>query len=375
MDRISLYWFSRWRRIRPFCIPLIIVMAVRVIGAIWFYRDMVTPGSGFYFAWLDVNRNLIPASSRWLFLFNAGDSFLFPLVAMFGYTHSRYVFLPAYPVLIRFVGSVVGDYWFGAFLVTQVFALASIVMFQLLAEQYMESREALYAAILMGTFPYVSVFTTLGYSEALFLFSTIAAWYFHKKESFGVSMILAGLACLTRIYGFLILLPIFLDMIRSKRYRRLLYLLIPCVFIGSWLLYCYLSTGDPLISWTEERAVYYVIGTNLGLAQTIWVQLTHGIPGSGLDPAVLISFVLFTFLAVRVWRVDQYLWTYTVVTFGLLAFAVTSHITLLRYMSFIFPIWLTIKVRNTLVAAVCVAFFVPVTFLLWLYAITVFFVG
>ena len=351
------------------------MIAIRVIGAIWFYRDMVTSGSGFYFAWLDVNRNLIPASSRWLFLFNAGDSFLFPLVAMFGYMPSRYVFLPAYPILIRFVSLAVGDYWFGAFLVTQIFALASIVMFQLLAEQYMGPREALYAALLMGTFPYVSVFTTLGYSEALFLFSTVAAWYFHKKESFGVSSILAGLASVTRIYGFLILLPIFLGMVRLKRYRRLFYLLIPCVFIGSWLLYCYLSTGDPFVSWTEERAVYYVIGANLGLAQTIWVQLTHGIPRSGLDPAVLISFVLFTFLAVRVWRVEQFLWTYTVVTFGLLTFAVTSHITLLRYMSFIFPIWLTIKVRNPLVAAVCLAFFVPVTFLLWLYAITVFFVG
>ena len=63
------------------------------------------------------------------------------------------------------------------------------------------------------------------------------------------------------------------------------------------------------------------------------------------------------------------------VVFSLLTFAVTSHITLLRYMSFIFPIWLSIKVRNMLVAAVCLAFFVPVTFLLWLYAITVFFVG
>jgi uncharacterized membrane protein (UPF0136 family) len=273
------------------------------------------------------------------------------------------------------VGAALGDYWFGAFLVTQIFALASIVMFQLLAEQYMEQREALYATLLMGTFPYVSVFTTLGYSEALFLFSTVAAWYFNKKRSFGASSMLAGLAGITRIYGFLILLPIFLDMVRSKHYRRLLYLLIPCAFIGSWLLFCYLSTGDPFISWTEEIAVYYVVGTNLGLAQTIFVQLIHGIPSSGLDPAVLISFVLFAFLAARVWRVEQPLWAYTVGVFGLLAFAVSSHITLLRYMSFIFPIWLTIKVRETLVAGVCLAFFIPVTLLLWLYAITVFFVG
>jgi uncharacterized protein Smg (DUF494 family) len=60
---------------------------------------------------------------------------MFPIIAMFGYAHGRYPFLPGYPILIRFAGLLVGDYWFGAFLVTQAFALGSFVMFQLLAER------------------------------------------------------------------------------------------------------------------------------------------------------------------------------------------------------------------------------------------------
>jgi hypothetical protein len=354
---------------------LALVTAIRILGAVWFYRDMVTPASGFHFAWLDVNSNLLPAGSRWLFLFNGGDSFMFPIIAMFGYAHGRYPFLPGYPLLIRFAGLLVGDYWFGAFLVTQAFALGSVVMFQLLAEQYMQPSEAMFATLLMATFPYISVFTTLGYSEAVFLFSTLATWYFYKKDRFAVSSMLAGLASVTRIYGFAIVLPIFLDIAKSKRYRRLLYLLIPSAFIGLWLLFCYLSTGNPIVSWTEEQTVYPVVGMNLGLAQTIWIQLSEGIPGTGLDPAVLLSFVLFAFLAVRIWQVDSLLWVYAVAVFGVLTFVVTSHISLLRFLSFIFPIWLTVKVRNPLVVAVCIAFFVPVSLLLWIYAITVFFVA
>ena len=121
--------------------------------------------------------------------------------------------------------------------------------------------------------------------------------------------------------------------------------------------------------------MYYVVGKNLGLAQTILSQLSQGIPVTGLDPAVLVSFVLFAFLVVRTWQVDRLLWAYAVILLGLLTFAVTSHITLLRYLSFMFPIWLTVKVRNPIIVPICIAFFIPVTLLMWLYTITVFFVG
>lgn len=377
-QNVFAYWSRKWNRVRLFCYPLGVVIAIRVVGTLWIYHDMVTPASGFHFAWLEVNRNLLPAGSRWLFLFNGGDSFMFPIIAMFGYAHGRYPFLPGYPILIRFAGLLVGDYWFGAFLVTQAFALGSFVMFQLLAEQYMHPSEALFATLLMATFPYISVFTTLGYSEAMFLFSTISTWYFYRKDRLLISSVLAGVASVTRIYGVAIALPILLDIVRSRRYRKLLYLLIPLAFIGSWLLYCYLSTGDPLASWTQEHTVYAVVGANFGLGQTVWAQLSGG-PGAwgtgGFDPAVLIAFVLFVFLTVRVWEIDRLLWVYPVAVFSLLTFVVASHITLLRYMAFIFPIWLTAKTRNPLAVAICLAFFIPVSLLLWLYAITVFFVG
>jgi len=324
---------------------------------------------------MEANPNLIPAGWQWLYLFNGGDSFQFPLIAIKGYAYPVYVFLPAYPIFIWIVGSLIENYWFGAFLVTQAFALSAIVFFQLLAQQYMDQREALYATLLMATFPYISVFTTLGYSEAVFLLASIATWYFYKTEKLGVSALLAGLTSISRIYGFAIILPMFLDIMKSRSWRRLPYLIVPAAFITGWTIFCYTTTGDFLASWTDEKQFYGLVGANTSLGQTVLSQLAHGLPTGGLDPAIFVSVALFAFLMVRVWQFDRYLWVYALAMLTALSLVVVSHITLLRFLAFVFPIWLTVRVKNPIVVAACIAFFVPVGLLLWLYAITVFFVG
>ncbi len=272
---ICTYLSVKWKKAQFFCYPIIVAVAIRVIGAVWLFHLLSSDGA-FHTPWMDTQTNLIigwttipvpTGSSSWLWLFNAYDSPHFPLIAMLGYGHPNYVYLPGFPGLIRLTALFTGDYWFGAFIVTQVFALASIVAFQLLAEEYMPQREALYATLVMSTFPYVSVFTTLSYSESAFLFFTIATWYFYKKGRIGTSSLLAGIASVTRIYGFAIVLPIFLDIVRCKFYRKFCYLLIPIAFICSWLFFCFLSTGDPLVSWTDQK--YWVFDSKSGLGQYV----------------------------------------------------------------------------------------------------------
>jgi len=379
---ICAYLFAKWKMAQFFCYPLVVAVAIRVIGAFWLFHLLSSDG-GFHTQWMDANPNLIigwspiplpSGSSSWLWLFNAYDSPHFPLIAMLGYEHPNYVYLPGYPALIRLTALFTGDYWFGAFLVTQVFALASIVVFQLLAEEYIPQREALYATLVMSTFPYVSVFTTLSYSESVFLFFTISTWYFYKKGRIGISSLLAGLASVTRIYGFAIVLPIFLDIIKCKSYRRLFYLLIPVTFIGSWALFCYLSTGDPLVSWTDQK--YWVFDSKYSLGQYVLSETLRGIKGSTVfNPAILVSVALFAFFVLKSWQVDRFLWAYAASLFGALVFTTVNHLSLLRYFPFIFPIWLTLKVRNPLVVAICIAFFVPLTLILWLYNLSAIFIG
>ncbi|MGA2783435.1 MAG: mannosyltransferase family protein [Candidatus Bathyarchaeia archaeon] len=367
----------KWNRVRLLFLSLAVVITIRVSGAFWLFH-ILSPEGKFSTPWMDANPALIPSTLKWLWLFNAWDSLQFQIIATFGYAHPNYVFLPAYPALIRFTGLLIGDNWYGAFLVTQVFALASVVAFQRVAEIYMPPREAFYATLLMATFPYISVFTTLSYSEAVFLFLSLSTWYFYKKRRTGTASLLAALASVTRIYGIAIVLPIVFDIVRSKRYPKLLYIVIPVLFIGSWALYCYLSTGDPFISWTDEK--YWTHGANgdgIRLVQAILFQGFRGllVCCSGLDPVVFFSVSIFAYLVVRIWQVDRLLWGYAISLFGLLIVTSSSYVSLLRFISFIFPVWLTLRIRHPLGAAVCIAFFISASLLVWLYAVSVTFVG
>ena len=388
--RVCASSIGKWVRIQRLCYPLAVVIVIRVVGAAYLFHLFSADGR-FHTPWMDANPNLIPmdiksnliriplpsTSTDWLWLFNAFDSIHFQIIATLGYEHPNYAYLPGYPALIRLVGMVIGNYWMSGFLVTQVFALASIVMFQLLAEQYMPAREALYATLVMSTFPYFSVFTTLGYSESVFLFSILSAWYFYKNGRMTTSSLLAGLASVTRIYGFAIVLPMFLDIVKKRRYRKLIYITIPAAVICSWLLYCYLSTGDPFASWADEKYWTHSDLFWFGFVQIIFSQIFRGVGCSNcaLDPAILVSVGLFAFLIVKTWQVDRFLWSYAVALFGLLVFTATNHLSLLRYATFIFPIWLILKTRNSVAVGVCIAFFIPMTFLLWLYALTPVLIG
>jgi hypothetical protein len=327
---------------------------------------------------MDANPSLIPATWSWLWLFNAFDSLHFVLIAIHGYSHPEYAYFPAYPSLIFLVGRLTGNYWFGAFLIAQIFALGSIFVFQMLAEQYMPPNQALYATLLMTAFPFVSVFTTLGYSEPLFLFSTLLAWYLYRKGQILSSAFLAGLASVTRIYGLIIVLPMFLDIVKSKQYRRMLYLIIPLMFVGSWLLFSYLSTGDPFVSLADQR--YWQnggVGDGLKIIQAL---IQYGLRGVmkccyGLDPTIFWVLALFMILLVSTWGVDSLLWAYAASLSGLLLITTTYDLSLLRYYAFIFPIWLTIRPKNRFVVAISIGILVPMTILVWLFTIAITFVG
>ena len=242
----------------------------------------------------------------------------------------------------------------------------------------MGSKEALCASILMATFPFVNVFTTLSYSEPIFLFSTLSAWFLYRKGRIHSSSLMAGLASVTRIYGILIILPVLVGLVRSKRYHQLFYLTIPVASLNSWLLYCYLSTGDWFVSWTDEK--YWQkggVGDGIRILQAV---SQHGIRGltnccAGLDPTIFWSISLFIILVALAWRVDRQLWTYTIAFSGILVFTTTYYVSLLRYLAFIFPIWLSIRVKNPWIVALSVAILIPMILIMWLFTIAITFVG
>ena len=372
-----------WRRVWPYSVPVIVAIAVRVVGAVWLFQLLTTQGK-IHTSWSDIYPNLIPDYANWLWLFNGWDSFNFGRIAEFGYQHPNYSYLPAYPSISYLLGVPFGTVWMGSFIAAQIFALASVVMFQLVSELYMEPKAAYHCTLLMATFPFISVFTTLGYSEGLFLFSTLSAWYFYKKQQLIASSLFAGVASVTRIAGILILLPVSIDLLKTRAWRSFLqYLIIPIGLLGSWAYYCLVTTRDSFASISDEGAwmVWATGGPGIkyGLIPSIVIPGLRGMViccagGNSFDSAVIVAVALFAALIIRVWKVDRLLWSYAIALFGLML-VTAPIISLLRYLSFIFPIWLTIKSTNRWTSAACVAVFVPFTLLLWYYALLRNFIG
>jgi hypothetical protein len=158
----------------------------------------------------------------------------------------------------------------------------------------------------------------------------------------------------------------------------MLYLIIPLMFVGSWLLFGYLSTGDPFVSWTDQR--YWQNGGVGDGMKIIQALLQDGLRGLmkccyGLDPTIFWALALFMILLAVTWGVDSLLWVYAASLSGLLLITTTYDISLLRFYAFIFPIWLSIRAKNRLVVAVSIGILVPMTIVVWLYTIAITFIG
>jgi Gpi18-like mannosyltransferase len=178
-----------------------------------------------------------PLVFRWLYLFVAWDSNGYINLAHF-YTFDPLVqgtLFPGYPILIKLLAGVIGNYWIAAIVLSIIFGFALLPVFQAIAECYMTKGEALGGTLIMGSFPYVFVYTTVAYSESLFLLSVLATWYLYLKDKLYLASLSAILATFTKTYGILIVLPLLLDLLVHRRWKKIPLALVPVLLVASFV--------------------------------------------------------------------------------------------------------------------------------------------
>jgi hypothetical protein len=302
------------------------------------------------------------------YVFLGWDSPFYLGLAQIGYPSANasqnlsYAFLPAYPGLIRISYYLFHDYLAAAAVSAFVLGIASILIFQLVAEFYLPKGEALAATIIFAFFPYVFVFTSLAYTESLFLFATLASWLFHKRGQTWISMCFAIVATMTRLYGILIVIPIAIDLIRTHKIRRIVGLVAPFGALACWCYYCYLQTGDWFAPLTSERVAWgtkgWAEGYLLGLFTGNMASPNYGI--IALIPFLAVSGILLLLLM----RIDFALSAYSTSLFVLLLITGAT-LSMGRFISFIFPIWYAVTVNDLRLVLACVPFFILVSAALW----------
>ena len=219
------------------------------------------------------NNELLNLPVRW-------DAGWFLHIVTDGYTYSAddatsqqsIVFFPAYPMLIRVVGRVLGgnliSYVWGGMLLSLAAFFGALVYLYAMARNAIGENAGRYSLWLLAAYPFALFFSAV-YTESLFLLGTIGAFYHFSKREFGRSAAWGLLIGLTRLNGALLALPLAILAIQSMRSSRiglktLMAVAAPLGGLAIYSLFIWQMTGDPLAFVTGQRAwgrTYQGLGT------------------------------------------------------------------------------------------------------------------
>ncbi|NLB41951.1 MAG: hypothetical protein GX815_06760 [Clostridiales bacterium] len=126
------------------------------------------------------------------------------------------VFLPGYPILIRIMNILVGNYLYSGMIVSGLcFAGAGTMLYRLIRLDHGHEhavRTLMYICVFPGSF-----FFAAPMSESLFLLLSVSCIYFLRKKDWFVACIFAGWAAFTRSLGLTLIAPVLFEMIADSR--------------------------------------------------------------------------------------------------------------------------------------------------------------
>jgi hypothetical protein len=208
--------------------------------------------------------------SHFLNLFFKWDSYWHHGIADLGYSFipgkpSNIAFFPLYPMTAQFSSFFAGDLRANGFIISNlalllaVFYLVKLVRLEF-GDDASASRSVLYLLVFPG-----SLFFSYFYSEALFLFLTLAAFYSARKRRWPAASIFGCLAGLTKVTGVFILVPLLIEYFeprfQDRKFRlnpvkiEALWLALVPLGLLAFMATCGLRFGDPL-AFIHAQAVW-----------------------------------------------------------------------------------------------------------------------
>jgi hypothetical protein len=159
---------------------------------------------------------------------------------------------PLYPLCLRAVTPIFGGNYVAAGICLSLafFVAAVVLLFKLVSREF-DARVAFWTVVCLSLFP-TSFFFQAVYTESLFLLTTVACFFWARRERWALAGLAAMLATLTRSSGVLLLLPLALIYLaqRDWRWRRIdpraLWMLCVPAGLGIWMAYLGLVFGNPL---------------------------------------------------------------------------------------------------------------------------------
>jgi Gpi18-like mannosyltransferase len=245
-------------------------------------------------------RGVRAESSLWLSLWQRFDTNWYLEIAQRGYsnTDGSTAFFPLYPLLIRGIGFLVGNDLLAALLLSNAALLGALVWFYRLGLDLFEPAAVRRAMAYLVIFP-TSFFLFAGYTESVFLFFALAAFWTAGRGKWVWTAILGALAAWTRLQGVLLVLPLaylWWAQAGRRRWRDALVLLAIPLATGVF----FLSTRSAMT--TDLQTVWQA--RFLWPWQNVWAAVSRlaGGAGSAADGLNLGCVILFTGLGIWGWK-------------------------------------------------------------------------
>lgn len=376
-------------------VPLLIVLVAKIAGAAFIYSIVNVQSLGTF--WTDPTRLLSLEQNRVL-LENAGSAGNLPYVFVgwdsawylsimtrgYAFSPQSYAFSPGLPFFGGMFNFFLQNPVVSIALCALVFGVLWVPLYQLLTEKYVSRQAALGLALLFAFSPYVFVFTTVAYSEGIFLFFTLSAWYLFTKGKVAYASVLAAIAALTRIVGILVIVPMLYGSLRQKgthRRRNVALSLLPISALLLWLAYCQLTAGNWFASFSTTqwsglysfRSLLFEAIPQKGVDALLMVPYQNWpTPPQLLLPAAIIcALAIPPFLIWKAAKTDKSLALYSLVTYvGVLFFG--ALVSTPRFFSVLFPLWIPLTAglsgskKSTALVSIVAAVFYAVALYLWI---------
>ena len=172
---------------------------------------------------------------------------------------ANYAFFPVYPLIIKGVGFLTGDYYIAGILISNIALLiACYYLFQLVKLESGE-KTAYNSVKYLLLFPTAFIFSGV-FSEATFIAFLIASFYYAKKQKWLYVGIAGFFLALTRSLGVVAVLPLFYEYLKSKNFKirdikyDFLYLGMIPLGLLTFMVFNYYLTGDWLAFYHIQSA-------------------------------------------------------------------------------------------------------------------------
>lgn len=286
-------------------------------------------------------------------------------IAEFGYSvNYQYAFFPLYPLLIRAINFIVGDFLFSGLLISILSSLVGLIFFTKLIILDFGEKKVLPVLPYLLFFP-TSFYLLIAYSEGLFFCLTTSSFYYlrlYQKNSeyknLALSVLFAALTAATRPFGAVLGLVIIFSLLDKKRFKtKELISFFSFTGLIIYMVYLYIFTGDPIYFLTAQgNWKRYLVFPGSG----IWNALNNLFDKNfSLNFEQLVNIVFTVFGVGFVIRLKRFL-PVPYFLFGLLSvllpLSTSNLMSMPRFLLTIFPIFIIISaIKNKLFQTTYVA--------------------